>query len=230
MFKRIIASALVLVILAGCSSPKPYEAVVQDALSRPLVQSPNKNKQYLKYYVLPDTGVKETTQLSTMMTVMSEPVMMTLDVSEIIGRKYYDSAVLETKLNADTVEYTQSGTYLDRNDVERQFIFTVLLSGNKKTIILENGIVTLVGIVSPSNLAYVADSMFVTMRSTEVNEDEVVAYYSNKEIIDYKAVHENFFDHKVPEEGSLIEIYNQLHPDNPIEVPKTEQPAETPKE
>ncbi|WZU00472.1 hypothetical protein MGH68_12975 [Erysipelothrix sp. D19-032] len=199
-------------------------------MSRPLVQSPNKNKQYLKYYVLPRYWRQRNHTTFNHDDCDVRTCHDDLRCIEIIGRKYYDSSSSRNKIERDTVEYTQSGTYLDRNDVERQFIFTVLPSGNKKTIILENGIVTLVGIVSPSNLAYVADSMFVTMRSTEVNEDEVVAYYSNKEIIDYKAVHENFFDHKVPEEGSLIEIYNQLHPDNPIEVPKTEQPAETPKE
>ncbi|QIK70333.1 hypothetical protein G7062_08505 [Erysipelothrix sp. HDW6C] len=225
--RKFIAIALVsLLILTGCGSQKTYDQMIQQALSRPLVTSPNRNKQFLKYYVLPDTGIKETTQLSTLMEVAGYPVMMTLNVSDIITRKYYDASgsaeknhTFVSQITEDQTVFSHKGTYLDRNDQEQNFIFSVLEAEGEKILVLENGLISLIAVVRDVDVNYVVDSMFVTMRSSEVNEDKVVAHYSNKEIIDYKAIHEEFFDHKVPETGTLLDIYNQLHPDDKIVVP-----------
>ena len=73
------------------------------------------------------------------------------------------------------------------------------------------------GLISTVDYEYVLSSMMTVMRSVDVAEKAVVAQYSNKEVIEYNSFHEEFFEQKIPESGSLIDMYNQLHPDNKIE-------------
>lgn len=206
-------------LLTGCAGKQmSYDQMIQKSLSRPLPPSNNKSKQYIKYYTLPDVGIKESNQLSTLYEVSGNKVMLSIDVPKIIQRKYYKDSEMETGYNKDDVLYSYSGTYLDNQDKEQKFNILIYEVGSKKGIIMENNSVNLIGIVNDSDMLYVMESMLTTLRSSTVNEEKIAAEYSNKEIIQYKATHENFFEQAVPESGSMIDMYNQLHPDDPIKI------------
>lgn len=206
-------------LLTGCvSGNKSYDEIVDKAMQRPLVHSISRTKDSLKYYVLPDVGVSETTDISSVFDIEGFPIVMTLNVSEIIAREYYGATSFKSKLKVETALYTKSGTYVDRNGRLIPYTFTVLEVDGNHVLVLENNVVTLMGVVHPDLAQRVVDSMFVTLRSVEANESEIATKYSNKVVVDYKAVHEEFFNHKIPESGTLYDIYNQLHPNDAIEI------------
>lgn len=215
--RKIINLFLLLSILVGCASEvQSYDAVVDKAMRRPLVHSVSRTKDFLKYYVLPDVGVSDTTEISSVFDIEGFPIVMSLNVSDIVSRQYYGSATFKSKLNREGVLYKKNGTYVDRNGKLISYAFTVLEDGANHVLVLENNIVTLMGVITPVLAQRVVDSMFVTLRSVEANEQEIASKYSNKVIVDYKAVHEEFFNHKIPESGTLYDIYNQLHPNDAI--------------
>lgn len=218
MRKSIILILILFLCTACAKSESNYEAIVEKAMSRPLVHSISRTKEYLKYYVLPDVGVRETTEISSVFEIEGFPIVMTLNVADIIAREYYDAKGFESKIDSATALFSKRGTYVDRKGRLISYVFNVVNADGKHIVILENHLVTLMGVVEPALASRVVDSMFVTLRSVEANELEIANLYSNKEIVDYKAVHEEFFNHKIPESGTLYDIYNQLHPNDAIEI------------
>lgn len=207
------------ILLTGCASPtQSYDDLVNKALSRPLAMSISRTKNHLKYYVLPDVGVRSTTDISSVLEIEGYPIVMDVSVSDIIAREYYNARSFVSKIREGQATFVKNGTYVDRNGTIHSYVFSLIEVGNNVAIIIENGIISMMGVVDASMLQRVVDAMFVTMRSVEVNQEEVAKLYSNKIIVDYKAVHEEFFDHRVPESGSLIDIYNQLHPNDAIDT------------
>ena len=205
--------------VTGCAKPSTdYELVVEKAMSRPLVHSISRTKNYLRYYVLPDVGVRETTELSSVFEIEGFPIVMTLKVADIVSRQYYNTTGFTSKINEENALYKRKGTYVDKHGRLISYVFNVIEVDSKHVIVVENDLVTLMGVVEPSLAQRVVDSMFVTMRSVEANEAEIATQYSNKVVVDYKAVHEEFFNHKIPESGTLYDIYNQLHPNDAIEI------------
>lgn len=221
-----ILISVCLIVLTGCAQQsQDYDQIIEKAMSRPLTHSISRTKNALRYYVLPDVGVRETTDLSSVLDIENTTVVMSLSVSDIVARQYYDAQGFNSKITSDKVIYTKKGVYIDRNDRQNTYVFTVLDAEGKKLVVLENGLISLVGTLKDTSMALVVDSMFVTMRSVDVDEKEVATHYSNKTVVNYKAIHEEFFNHRVPESGTLYDIYNQLHPNDEIKVnPGTETP------
>lgn len=218
ILRRIGILLLALFLLAGCRVETDVDAIIKSSLSRPLPVGANHSKSYLKYYLSPEFGVKTSTPISTLIRVGDTEVMLNLSVSEIVANRYYSDEQLENRVNQELANVIHSeGTYLDMGDVQRTFRLSVIELEKSKALVLENGLVDLVSIVDDSNLAYVLDAMLMIMRSVEVDEDLIVSHYSNKEIIEYNPIHEEFFEQTVPESGSLVDMYNQLNPDNQIE-------------
>ena len=216
-----------LLFLTGCAqASQNYDQIIAKAMSRPLTHSISRTKNALRYYVLPDVGVRETTDLSSVLDIENTTVVMSLSVSDIVARQYYDVKGFESKILSDKVLYKKKGVYVDRNGKQNTYVFTVLDSEGKKVVVLENGLISLVGTLKDTAMSLVVDSMFVTMRSVDVDEKDVASHYSNKTIVNYKAIHEEFFNHRVPESGTLYDIYNQLHPNDEIKVnPGPEAPS-----
>lgn len=205
-------------VLLGCSVTTNIDDIIKASLSRPLPVGANHSKSYFKYYLSPEFGVITSTPISTLIRVENTEVMLNLSVSEIVANRYYNEERIENRINDELDNVTRyTGTYLDANDVQRSFSLSVVQFENSKALVLENGLVDLIAIVNDSNMAYVLDAMIMIMRSVQVNEDLIVANYSNKETIEYNPIHEDFFEQTVPESGSLIDMYNQLNPDNKIE-------------
>lgn len=227
MRKRLVLSLiLALLILTGCGAKNTdYKQMVSKSLTRPLVSSTNRNKKLFKYYVLPDVGVKETTELSTLLEIGSSKVLLTLNVSDIISKEYYDQKEVRTQIAEANVDFQEKGIYVDASDVKRTYVVSIKTIGDKKAIMIENGLVTLIGVARPASLEYVFDAMMVTMRSVDVDEKLVVASYSNKEEIDTQAITEEFFRPNNPESGSLEDLYYQMHPNE-----KKEETGEQPYE
>lgn len=205
-------------LLTGCGVETNVDKIMKSSLSRPLPVGANHSKKYLKYYLSPEFGVKTSTPISTLIRVGDAEVMLNLSVSEIVANRYYSDDQIEKRVNEslDNVQ-KKEGTYLDKGDIQRPFRLSIIELEESKALVLENGLVDLVSIVDDTNIAYVLDGMIMIMRSVEVDEDLIVSHYSNKEIIEYNPIHEEFFEQTVPESGSLIDMYNQLNPDNQIE-------------
>ncbi len=213
--KKIGLTALCLILLSGCTINKTTDEILQNSLGRPLPMGLNQNKGLFKYYISPDMGIKSANNISSVIKIGDSDIMLRLNVSNIISKYYNAEMKYEFAEEEGVARY--EGTYLDREDVRQFYVLYEIDMKDKKAVVLENEAVALMGLISSVEYDYVLSSMMTIMRSVDVVEKSVVSQYSNKEVIEYNSFHEEFFEQKIPESGSLIDMYNQLHPDDKIE-------------
>jgi len=218
--KKFVSVLAVLLLLSACKSkPISFSEPLHRSLSRPLPFGTNYSKPYYKYYLPPNVGVKSSTEIGSLLSIEQSEIMMNLKVSRVVALSYSDHDLkLEDLMDEKENLFQEGGHYLDVNDQERMFLFTVYeVKKERYLFVLENERVELVSIVDNNNAAYILENMMLILRSIDVNDALIVANYSNKEIVEDKTIHEDFFEHAVPESGNLIEMYNRLHPDDKIE-------------
>lgn len=217
--RKLAALLLSLLVLAGCQAEAVnFEASLKQSLSRPLAASTNHNKPYFKYYLPPNVGVKASTQQGSLLDLDGVKMMLNLKVSQVVIGQYDDKKESIKKPEDDRLVFSDFGAYIDKNEEEWQYTINVYqFKDNQYAIILENEYLELVSLASEENYEFILEHMMVILKSVEVEEEKIFAAYSNKEIIEDKAIHEDFFEHVIPEDGSLIDMYNQMHPDDKIE-------------
>ena len=210
---------LSLFVLSACKAEAiDFEGALKDSLSRPLAVSTNHNKPYFKYYLPPSVGVKVSTQLGSLLELDGIKIMMNLKVSQVVINQYEEVKEPIDRKEDDRLVFSGDGTYIDKSDDDWKYQMNVYeLNENKYAVILENDYVELVSLASQENYDFLLEHMMSILRSVEVEEEKIFLAYSNKEIIEDKTIHEDFFEHAVPEDGSLIDMYNQMHPDDKIE-------------
>ncbi len=199
---------------------KSHERILQEALAQPLPNGTSHNKGLFKYYLSPDMGIKRSTDTSSLITYNNVEIMMSLNVPEILYN-YYNSTEQEELLSTSSVVENDriifTGTYMDAHDVSRNFEYHEIAFGNDRAILIDNGLITLLTLVNDAQKEITVRGMMTIMRSAKIDEQMVVDRFSNKELVQYNSIHEGFFEQEVPESGSLIDLYNQLHPDDKIE-------------
>ena len=213
-FLLILVTALLLV---GCSAENDAQNILDKALALPPAQGTNQSKGILKYYLSPDMGVKASTQTSTLIVYDQVEMMLSIKVSDIVYNFYKEDE--GTALSAAMFGKGDSidGVYLDQNNKQERYVYNEVVIGDQIALTLDNGLVSIVSLIRPIQKESVLTAMMSILRSSQVKLEEVVSLYSNKEIIQYNTIHREFFEQEVPESGSLIDMYNQMNPDDKIE-------------
>ena len=213
-FLLILVTALLLV---GCRAENDAQKILDKALALPPAQGTNQSKGILKYYLSPDMGVKASTQTSTLIVYDQVEMMLSIKVSDIVYNFYKEdegtalsSAIFD---KGDAID----GVYLDQNNKQERYVYNEVVIGDQIALTLDNGLVSIVSLIRPIQKESVLTAMMSILRSSQVKLEEVVSLYSNKEIIQYNTIHREFFEQEVPESGSLIDMYNQMNPDDKIE-------------
>lgn len=226
MVKKILVILVTLIILSGCSAkPINIDQSINDALAKPLPLGTNHTKSYFRYYLPLDANLRQSTQVSSLVYYQDSLVLIQLNVSNIVTKQYY-SDDQETKPLLEVPDgsgyETIEGVYQDRDGENRNYVLAYKEVGKQYVFVLTNEYVEITTIVPTSNANLTLEMMFTVMRSVQVDEEKVVATFSNKEIINYAPIREEFFEVAIPESGSLIDMYNRLHPDEPIKVEEGE--------
>lgn len=213
-FLLILVTALLLV---GCSAENDAQKILDKALALPPAQGTNQSKGILKYYLSPDMGVKASTQTSTLIVYDQVEMMLSIKVSDIVYNFYKEDE--GTALSSAMFDKGDSidGVYLDQNNKQERYVYNEVVIGDQIALTLDNGLVSIVSLIRPIQKESVLTAMMSILRSSQVKLEEVVSLYSNKEIIQYNTIHREFFEQEVPESGSLIDMYNQMNPDDKIE-------------
>lgn len=216
--KKFLLILVTAFLLVGCSAENDAQKILDKALALPPAQGTNQSKGILKYYLSPDMGVKASTQTSTLIVYDQVEMMLSIKVSDIVYN-FYKEDEEGTALSAAMFDKGDSidGVYLDQNNKQERYVYNEVVIGDQIALTLDNGLVSIVSLIRPIQKESVLTAMMSILRSSQVKLEEVVSLYSNKEIIQYNTIHREFFEQEVPESGSLIDMYNQMNPDDKIE-------------
>ena len=217
--RKLLTLFVTLLLISGCQAKEAnFEEALRQTLARPLPVSTNHNKPYFKYYLPPNVGVKTSTELGSLLDLDGHKIMLNLKVSQVVTSQYEETKTNFEKVEDQRILFSDFGHYIDNDDKEWQYRINIYnLKNDTFGLFLENDFVELVALATKEDYEFIFENMMIILRSVDVEEEKIFLAYSNKEIVENKTIHEDFFEHVVPEDGNLIDMYNQMHPDDKIE-------------
>lgn len=210
--KRIALLLLSLFVLVGCTTKMPsLDTGFKQGLSKPVSQSTNHKKRFMRYYTPPHVDVKKADTNSTLFTVEGFDVLMRLSIDKIVSENFDYDKKSETEKTQDPV-FEDSASYIDIQDETRNMKVRIYKMNEYYAIFLNNESVDMLALVPGTNVSITLESMVDILKTVVINKDVVVSAYSNKEISNYDSTYSEFFEQTPPETGTLKDMYEQLNP------------------
>lgn len=205
------------VMASGCTV---YHTIdLQKILSERLVtrmegdaDAPNRNKPYYSYYIQPSVGQLESDQTGSLLTYQGNEFLMNLNISAVINDKYYDSKDSDSfGLNDSSTAASVTGTYTDVNNDSHDFIVNIYHADKEESYItvFRSETVEFYAVSDALKAADLAGEMLRIARSVEINQDEIIDHYSNKESISFTGRKIQLFDSIAPESGRVEELFGE---------------------
>ena len=108
-------------------------------------------------------------------------------------------------LDQNKLVYSKSGKYLTIKDIEKDYILNLYQNNDYYVIELITSDLTYI----TSSKAYIKDivkHLFTIAKSVDLDEELIIADYSDKNIVDYKKKQIDLFDSTRPTSGDLSEM------------------------
>lgn len=205
------------VMASGCTVYRTID--LQKVLSARLVEKmegeadePNHNKPYYSYYIQPSVGQLDSDQTGSLLTYQGNEFLMNLNISAVINKKYYDSRNSDSfGLNDTSVAASVTGTYTDVNNDSHDFIVNIYHADKEASYItvFRSGTVEFYAVSDALKAADLAGEMLRIARSVEIDQDEIIDHYSNKESISFTGRKIQLFDSVAPESGRVEELFGE---------------------
>lgn len=211
--KKLCCVFFVCLFLFGCTAEidikKKLDEVIDNTSKLENVNRQDHTSTYYSYYLPSDFYQLLASQDAEVFSFNNEKVLMNLNIPSIIALKKED---VEGKLNAesfysnDDLVYSKSGDFLDIDNHQCNYIFEVFKSNGKYLVAFKTDVMNYYAYSGEGNLPLLTKRLFEIAKSLSVSRDNVIANYSNVDIIDYRREQVNLFETLIPKEGHLEDI------------------------
>ena len=220
MKNKIFVLFAILFVLSGCAvSRTEFSAhmnqVVKESITRKVADYQNNHKELYSYYLPVSVGKYESNTISTILEISGYEVIMNLNVENVLAARYYENPDISVNalLNSELI-YATKGSYKDYDGKELNYaLYINELENGTSFVLLRTSHFTYLANVDFLDIASIVQQIFSIARTTRINENEIVSYYSRKEVLDYEYQIVEIFNEKVPINGDLS-IYLQERNDD----------------
>lgn len=220
--KRIgIIMLSILLILTGCERRSPLD-IVDDVISEAAQYEPytyrNSTKQIYDYYLPNDVKIKQSGPVSNVLTMDGYDVIMNVDISAIMNQS-------ETFVDVKDNKFVVNKTVTLKNLDEKETTYRILIEALDETylVVLESYDMRYISVVPLASIEPVLEKMILIARTLKVDQERVIATYSNKEVIDYHHEAVEIFSENIPESGYI----NEVSGEKAVDFEGIEQDAES---
>jgi len=207
-----IAAAAATLLLAGCTTyAQDLTAVVNDKLAE--VQSepagkPYYNSTYYYYYVDPGVGRISSDRTSNVLSLNGTKFVMNLNVPGIIQSAYYaDASAADSTVQGLQTVVSVSGSYLDYDGSENEYRVYIYQMDDSYYTIVSTPTMEFYSFSGKYEAAEVAAEMIRIARSVRIMKDEILADFSNRQVISYSRKKLELFQNIAPENGVVDELF-----------------------
>ena len=199
-------------LLFGCSrigddlQTRLNEKVTEASSSE--INYTNYSKDYYSYYLQPYVGRLNADATSNTFVLDNDRFVMNLNVSSVINEKERETYLLgtDTVSEADVSAYL-SGTYPDAEGNEYPYEIKICRLSGRNAVIMHSPYFDLCGFCSENEAPEMAGEMMRIVRSTKINREAILAYYTYDEAISYTGKAVKLFEDISPENGSIEELF-----------------------
>ena len=212
MMRRILISALITVLLCGCTARgSDFRMLVDQKLSDALscgLQQPSFMKDSYAYYVSPYIGRIDATATSNTFSYNGTQFVMNLRVPDIINRKYYSggSDVL-MPVSAGRSLLESSGQYEDYLGIRQPY--SVRVSGLDTGVLVETrtAYMDFSSVCRKEDAPDLIGEILKIARTVKPEEEQILSLYSTRESISFTGETITLFENIAPENGSIEELF-----------------------
>ncbi len=183
---------------------------ILNALALNVSDDQNNVKPFYSYYLPSNIGKKYSDQIGSIFLSNNQEIVMNIDVSNVIIERYFSATANSTFSStgySEDVIYSHTDDYLNYNNETVSFNVKIQkIDEYNYFMVLQSDFFVFYSCTEAGYLPFIIEDMIVISRSTKVNTENVLASYSNKEIMDYQSTTGDLFDSKVPVDGLLQEM------------------------
>lgn len=209
--KRILIVLLILMVCCGCSAnpadlEKSLQRQIDDLLAQEAACLADNHKTLFSYYTEPNVGRKTSTMTSNVLVLNGVKIVMNLDISTVMNSKYYPDVPVLRKPTGNELVYL-SGKYEDCTKTGYEYALSVyLLDSGKYYVDLQTHAVNFYSTLDYVMIDDVVLQMLKISRTVEVNEAEIISYYSSKPADEHQREKVDLFKEEFAENGRLDEL------------------------
>jgi hypothetical protein len=216
MKSKICILLLLIVLFSGCAVSKSdfsayINEIVKESIARVNANYQNNHKKLYSYYLPATAGKYESNSISTILEINGYEVIMNLNVENVFAERYYENVDVSVNelLDSDLI-YSSKGIYADYSGKLMNYaLYINELNNGTSFILLRTSHFTYLTNVEFNDVGATLKEIFVIVKTTRINETEIVNYYSRKEVLNYDNKIVEIFQAKVPTNGDLSTLIQE---------------------
>ena len=163
---------------------------------------------YYSYYLPGDMSEETLDSDSIVLKYGDSRIIMNLNIANIINTRYYPKQVLNDEgfFNEEYLIYISEGDYETYTGEKKDYIYRLYDYEGTYVLHLCTSDMNYYGTVAAEDIGIVTRHLLTIARNSEVNSDEVVSAFSNKDVIVYKKKQINLFDTSIQNNGDIANL------------------------
>ena len=193
-------------ILTGCMESKDAVMQLDDAFAKDMeemVIRTNNYGRYADYYLPSDTQEQSADILSYSFSYGRSNIIMDINVSGIINSKYYKDYLIadEGFFDQGKLFYSREGTYLNSAKEEIPYFYHLYRHDDDYLGYFVSEEVIFYLYTNGEDLVPVSSRILLMAKGISISNDDIIANYSSKDVVDYHKKQVNLFETVMPVNG-----------------------------
>lgn len=218
-FKR-ITIAIIALLLVGCGVSKTtlssrVNVVLQEMEALSVSPATNHRRNYFDYYLPKHIGKRFSDTSNAVFVRNQREFYMYLDASHIIIETYYknlsannNESTSKTAVQIGTNVYQSQGSMKNFHTSVRSYDISIDEVGGEYLVFLRYGALRFTALLPLSEIEETIYDMFLIARSAKIDNEAVLADYSNKSVVVITNKYD-LFETMFPESGVIAHVINQ---------------------
>ena len=206
-------------ILCGCMDQSDLESKLPDAFaaeSDVMAIRRNNYTDYIDYYLPSDMQEFDCNEISHVFVYNKSKLIMDINISGIINAKYYSDIIVNDEgfFDPDKLYFAQESSFMKADETEHPYLCKIYSyeEGYLLYFVCEDAI--FYGYVNGEDLLPLCSRVLLIAKSLKVDNEDIIADFSFKDVIDYQKKPVNLFETIMPVNGNINEFLIGQNDDN----------------
>ena len=195
-------------VLVGCADNKDYQKALDEVFAgseKAMVIRANNYSKYFDYYIPSDTREFNSGPLYSLLEYDNSRFLMDVNIAGIVSQRYYPENTLieEGFFDDEKLVYEKHGVYVTSDDDTLDYIYKLYQYEDRYLASFRSRDLIFYAYINEEDIVPSASRMLLMAKGVHVKEEEVIADYSLKDVIDYEKKQVNLFETIMPVNGNI---------------------------
>ena len=196
------------VLLCSCNTSTNIRSSIDEVLSvdnQIITLRRNNYADYIDYYLPSDVYEYSCDKLAYTFNYDESRIVMDINIPGILNSEYYPNKdiVDEGFFDKNKLVYKHTSTYLDMDNNPHDYFLNIYEYRKQYLVYFVSRELVFYGYCDEKDLIQVCSKIILIAKSSSVKNEDVLANYSTKDVIDYEKKNINLFETIMPVNGDI---------------------------